>query len=234
MTTRGGNKVNKSNQISTKILVLTAALTAMVVVMQLLGSFIHLGVFSISLVLVPIVIGAAMCGVGVGAWLGFVFGAVVLISGDATAFLVVNPFGTIVTVLVKGTLAGFASGVVYKALSGLCASWKDKNKAAKLTRLDKAKELVFVYLPVFAAAVVCPIVNTGVFLVGCNLFFYSTITEWAMGLGYANAANYMIFGLAGGNFLFELLFNVILSPTIVRVIDIFSVKFQDKGSFVKR
>lgn len=226
--------MNKSNQISTKILVLAAALTAMVVVMQLLGSFIHLGVFSISLVLVPIVIGAAMCGVGVGAWLGFVFGAVVLISGDATAFLVVNPFGTIVTVLVKGTLAGFVSGVVYKALFGLCASWKEKSKSAKWPWLDKAKELMLVYLPVFAAAVVCPVVNTGVFLVGCNLFFYSTIAEWAAGLGYANAANYMIFGLAGGNFLFELLFNVILSPTIVRVIDIFSGKFQDKKFFVKR
>lgn len=226
--------MNKGNQISTRILVLTAALTAMVVVMQLLGSFIHLGIFSISLVLVPIVIGAAMCGVGVGAWLGFVFGMVVLISGDATAFLVVNPFGTIVTVLVKGTLAGFVSGVVYKAVIKACSSLKEKNRTAKWPWLEKAKGLALVYLPVFAAAIVCPMVNTGVFLVGCNLFFYSTIAEWAMGLGYANAANYMIFGLAGGNFLFELLFNVILSPTIVRVIDIFSIKFQDRKSFIKR
>ena len=224
--------MNKSNQISTKILVLSAALTAMVVVMQLLGSFIHLGVFSISLVLVPIVIGAAMCGVGVGAWLGFVFGAVVLISGDATAFLVVNPFGTIVTVLAKGTLAGFASGVVFKALFGLCASLKAKKETTKWPWLYKAKALTLTYLPVFAAAIVCPMVNTGIFLVGCNLFFYSTISEWAIGLGYPNAANYMIFGLAGGNFLFELLFNIILAPTIVRVIDIFSSKFQDKKSFV--
>ena len=30
----------------------------------------------------------------------------------------------------------------------------------------------------------------------------------------------MIFGLVGGNFLFELLFNIILSPVIVRLIKV--------------
>ena len=105
---------NKQN--STQLMVLTAALTAMVVVLQLLGSFIHLGVFSISLVLVPIVIGAATCGIASGVWLGFAFGLTVLISGDAAAFLVVDPFGTVLTVLLKGTLAGLASGFVYSVL----------------------------------------------------------------------------------------------------------------------
>ena len=43
-----------------------AILTAIVIVLQLLGSFIRFGPFSISLVLVPIVIGAALY----GAWAG--------------------------------------------------------------------------------------------------------------------------------------------------------------------
>ena len=90
--------------------------TAIVIVLQLLGSFIKFGTFSVSLVLVPVVIGAALYGAGAGAWLGFVFGVVVLLSGDAAAFLGVNALGTILTVLVKGALAGFLSGVVYKAL----------------------------------------------------------------------------------------------------------------------
>ena len=68
----------------------------------------------ISLVLIPIVIGAATCGPKIGAWLGFVFGIFVLISGDAAAFLSVDIFGTIVTVLLKGTLCGLAAGYVYK------------------------------------------------------------------------------------------------------------------------
>ena len=224
--------MNTSKQISTKLMVLTSALTAMVVVLQLLGSFIHLGPFSISLVLVPIVIGAAICGVGAGAWLGFAFGVVVLISGDAASFLAVNPFGTVLTVLLKGTAAGFVSGLIYRTFVGLCASWKEKFKPTKWPWLDKAKEVTFVYLPVFAAAVICPVVNTGIFLIGCNLFFYDTLSEWALALGFENAAKYMIFGLAGGNFLFELLFNVVLSPTIVKVLDVFAHKFNNRNPSV--
>ena len=87
---QGGILMNTTNKMSTKNLVLGAILTALVILLQFMGSFIKLGPFSISLVLIPIVIGAATCGTGVGAWLGFVFGIVVLISGDAAAFLAVN------------------------------------------------------------------------------------------------------------------------------------------------
>ena len=52
----------KSQAMSTKNLVMYAVLTAIVVVLQLLGAFIKFGPFSISLVLVPIVIGAALLG----------------------------------------------------------------------------------------------------------------------------------------------------------------------------
>lgn len=172
--------------------------TAIVIVLQLLGSFIKFGTFSVSLVLVPVVIGAALYGASAGAWLGFVFGVVVLVSGDAAAFLGVNALGTILTVLVKGALAGFLSGVVYKAL-------ESKNRM----------------LAVVLAAVTCPVVNTGVFLIGCLLFFMETIRVWAdaAGLG-ANVGQFMILGLVGANFIFELLFNAVLSPVIVRLIRI--------------
>lgn len=52
-----------------------AILTAIVIAFQLLGSFIHIGPTSISLVLIPIVIGAVLTGPKGGAFLGFVFGA---------------------------------------------------------------------------------------------------------------------------------------------------------------
>ena len=181
----------------TKTLVLGAVFTALVVILQLMGSFIRFGPFAISLVLVPIVIGAAICGVKIGAWLGFVFGFVVLVSGDAAPFMAIDVFGTILTVLVKGTACGLAAGLVYKALS----------------RYNR-------YLAVVAAAVVCPVVNTGVFLVGCSVFFLKTITEWGVAEGFTNVAAYMFLGLAGGNFLFELASNIVLSPVIVRVLNI--------------
>ena len=188
--------MEKSTQISgTRRLTGMAILTAIVIVLQLLGSFIRFGPFSISLVLVPIVIGAALYGAWAGGWLGFVFGAVVLLSGDAAAFLAVNPAGTIITCLVKGFLAGLCAGLVYNLING-------KNETLAAT----------------AAAVVCPVVNTGVFLIGCKLFFMETISGWAAAMGFENVGTYMIVGLVGLNFLFEMLVNVILSPVIIRLI----------------
>ena len=166
-------------------------LTAVVVVLQLLGSFIHFGPFSISLVLIPIVVGASLYGVLSGAWLGLAFGITVLISGNAAAFLAVNPGGTVVTVLLKGALAGLLAGAVYKAI-------EKKNKV----------------IATIVAAIICPVVNTGIFLIGCRLFFFDTIKTWAAG---TNVFVYMITGLVGFNFLFELGLNIILSPTIVKL-----------------
>ena len=181
----------------TEVLVLGAILTALVIVLQLMGSFIRFGMFSISLVLVPIVIGAAKCGFKIGAWLGFVFGAAVLLSGDAASFLAVNVLGTIVTVLLKGTACGLVAGLIYKLF-------------------EKHNQ----YIAVIAAAIACPVVNTGVFLLGCAVFFLPTITEWGVSAGFSNAASYMFLGLAGGNFLFELATNVILAPVILRVLNL--------------
>ena len=182
----------------TEKLVLAALMTALVVLLQYLGAFVKFGPFSISLVLIPIVSGAATCGAGIGAWLGFVFGVVVLASGDAAAFLAVDVIGTVVTVLVKGTACGLCAGLTYKAL-----------------------EKVNMWVAVIAAALVCPIVNTGVFLIGCFIFFMDTVTTWA---GGTNVGHYMIFGLVGGNFLFEVLFNIILSPGVVRLLNIKKMK----------
>lgn len=182
--------------ISTRTLVGVAIFTAIVFVLQFfLGAFIRFGTFSISLVLIPIVVGAALYGPLWGAWLGFFFGFVVLISGDAAVFLGVNPLGTILTVLVKGALAGFAAGLVFKAL-------EKKN----------------IWVAVICAAIVCPVVNTGIFLLGCLLFFLPTVSGWAEAMGFENVGAYMIVGLVGLNFVFELLFNVVFSPLILRLI----------------
>ena len=90
-------------------------LAAIAAVLQFVGSAIRFGPFSVSLVLIPIVLGAALYGWGMGCWLGLVFGAVVLLSGDAGLFLAADPGGTIVTVLSKGIACG--------AAAGLCCRW---------------------------------------------------------------------------------------------------------------
>lgn len=182
------------NKISTQKLALCSIMTALVIILQFMGAFIHFGPFSVSLVLIPIVIGTATCGAWAGAWLGLIFGIIVLISGDASAFLAVNAPGTIITVLLKGIACGYAAGLVYQLLE----------------RYNR-------YLAVIVAAIICPVVNTGVFLLGCLVFFMDTVTVWA---GGANVAQYMIFGLVGANFLFELGLNIVVSPVIIRLLNI--------------
>lgn len=167
--------------------------TAIIVALQLLAASIKFGPFSITLVLAPIVIGAALYGIGAGAWLGVAFGVSVLISGDAAAFMTINPAGTVVTVLLKGMLAGLVAGSIYKAL-------EKKNKT----------------VAVVLAGIACPIVNTGIFLAGCYLFFQ----EWLVSVFGTTGFATVVTGLVSVNFAVELGINMVLASVIVRVIDI--------------
>lgn len=176
-------------------------LTAVVIVFQFIGASIKFGTFSVSLVLIPIVIGAALGGKNISTWLGFVFSVVVLLSGDAAAFLAIDPFGTIITVIVKGTLAGFVGGIAFEAL-----------------------KKINTYFAVIISAILVPLTNTGVFLIGCRLFFFDTIKEWGTGLGFENVFTYMIVGLVGLNFIFELAINIVLSPSVVGIVKTLSKK----------
>lgn len=170
-------------------------LSAIVIILQYLGSFIRLGPFSVSLVLIPIVVGSALYGVSAGGFLGVVFGLVVLISGDAAAFLAINPIGAVITVLVKGLLCGLAAGCVYLLLR----------------KFGQMKAVI-------VSAIVCPLVNTGVFLICCRIFFMETLASWGRAAGFGdNTAAYMILGLVGGNFLFEVAVNMILCPAVLRI-----------------
>ena len=176
-----------------------AIFTAIIVVLQFVASLLsRFANFPISLVLVPIVVGAAVYGPRAGAWFGGVFGAVVLIavvSGldlGGNILWIANPFLTVLLCLIKGIAAGWAAGLVYTAIA--------KKRP---------------YLGVFAAAVVCPIVNTGIFCLALVLFFRETLVEWA---GGTEVFYYIIFTLVGINFLIEFVINLILCPTVARII----------------
>lgn len=177
-----------------------AILTAIIVVVQIICTFIKFGPFSITLALAPIIIGAAVYGVGTGAMLGGVFGLVVLITGilgwdGGTVMLLmgINPVATVLICIIKGAAAGLAAGAVYAAI-------------AKKSQLGG----------VITAGVVCPVVNTGLFIIGMLAFFFSTISGWAA--GNSSMVQYIIFGLCGGNFIVELATNLLLATAITRII----------------
>ena len=188
----------QKRRMTTRMMTLGAIMTALVIILQLLATFTtFFGPFSTAVALIPIVIGAAMCGIVVGAWLGLVFGAVVLLSGGAALFWTFSIYGTIITVLAKGALCGLAAGLVYRLLE----------------RFNK-------YVAVLGAAIICPIVNTGVFLLGCRIFFMPFADAIAQTVNLTVSGMSVFFALAMANFLFELGMNILLSPVIVRLLNI--------------
>ena len=187
-------KSAKSNRFNANTIIGLGLLTAIVVVMQFISMGLRFGTFSITLTLIPIVVGAALYGWVSGAWLGFVFGVSVLLTGDANAFLAVNIPGTITTVLVKGILAGLCAGLVYELIS-------KKNQIAA----------------VLVSAVVAPVVNTGIFILGSYIFFLDYLSGLAEG---TNLFVFILVALVGINFFIELGTNLVLNPAILQIIRI--------------
>ena len=68
------------------------------------------------------------------------------------------------------------------------------------------------------AAIVCPVVNTGVFLLGCAVFFLDDANGIAEVLGLSVSGMALFWALAVANFLFEVGMNIVLSPVIVRLL----------------
>ena len=188
--------MNSENSVKTRKLVILAVLTAVIVVLQVITQFIKPGFFPITLSLTPIIVGAALCGAGAGAFLGFVFSVMVLLDPATGAFLAVSIPGTVITVLLKGTLAGYIAGLVYRAV-------EKKNQ----------------YAAALCAGIVSPLVNTGIFFIGCLVFFADYCVQVGESVGLSGSVFYMIATVfIGANFFIELAVNVVLSGAVVMLV----------------
>lgn len=192
-----------NNSMKTSKLTGLAIFTAIIVVLQIFATFIKFGPVSITLALAPIIIGAAVYGAGAGAYLGFVLAVVVLLSGllgwdggFVMYLMSISPIGVLLTVLVKSTAAGYLSGVTYRAL---------EKKSEKLASI--------------VSGIVCPVVNTGLFVLGMFVFFFDALSGMATSAG-KNLIAYIIFGLCGINFVIEVVVNMALSSVITHVVHI--------------
>ncbi len=193
--------MRKENFFSAKRITGLAVLLALVIVLQLFGSYIRIGATPLSLVLVPIVLAGILYGPLAGGILGFAFGLVVLLQGifgvDGFTFILFtdHPIWTTLLCLVKGTAAGVAAGWMYKLGS--------KENA---------------YVGTVAAAVTAPIVNTGLFILGALCFLQDTLQ--ANFVNGTTVIYFLVIGCAGVNFLVELAINLIAAPSIYRVIGV--------------
>lgn len=192
----------KDTHSKTLRMVQLALFMALIVAFQLLSCLLsqYLPV-SISLVLIPIVIGGICFGKRAGAFLGAFFGVVCLIIGavgldkGTQALLIINPFTTSVIAILKGAAAGFVSTLLYELFF----------------KLFKGN----VYPSALIAAIFCPVVNTGIFTFAAMIFFKDTLVLWAGGketLWGIFAAVLLI------NFVVEFFLNVVLCPIITVIL----------------
>ena len=188
-------KLNSQQQ---KIFRLTmlAVLTALVLVLQLTGTVIKLpGGTSVSLTLVPIVLGAMIQGPVGGAWLGFMFGLIVYVMGvtgaDTFTFILFSehPLLTAMVCFGKGICAGLFAGLLYKAL----------------IKIDPL-------IATFASAAIAPITNTGLFILGA-LTMSDTLSANFVADG-TTVIYFLVIVCAGINFIFEFILNMVVAPAL--------------------
>ena len=176
-----------------------AILGALVVVLQLFSNYVQFGSVSITLSLIPIVVGAVMYGPLTGFALGALSGILVFVAPSTMALF--WDYGVITTFLVcvlKMALAGFVSGILYKLI------YKINNSIAAIT-----------------ASVIVPIVNTGLFAIAAYLFYYDLLAGFAEG---QNVVAFLFLSFIGINFIIEFFVNTILSTVVIRLTNIDKAK----------
>jgi uncharacterized membrane protein len=178
-----------------------AVLLALVVVLQVALGSITIGAVTLNFTLIPIVLGGILFGSVAGLILGLACGVVVLIQvmlGGSPFYTLIwanDPVVTTLTCLVKSSVAGYLGGLGY-------------------TLLKKKQPIV----AVFVASAIVPIVNTGLFIVGC-LFMFDSVHSLSVVSGQ-NLLVFILVGLVTFNFFIELAINMVFAPAINRIIKI--------------
>ncbi len=185
---------------STRSMVELALMSSIIIVMALtpLG-YIKTPVLSITLLTIPVAVGAIILGPKGGAFLGAVFGATsfaqaVSGAGGMTAILFqTNPLGVTFLCFVPRILEGLLCGLLFQLLHR--------------TNVKKASY--------FIAGISCPVLNTILFMGTVILFFYQTdyIQSLVTSLGVANPLTF-VFALVGIQGVIEAMICGILSGSI--------------------
>jgi len=188
-----------TNSQKIKKLVGMATLTALVVGLQFLSNYVKFGAINITLALIPIAMGAILYGPLAGLFLGAVMGGIVLAAPDTIAvFMPINLPMTIVLCLVKTGVAGLVSGLLFKLFAVIA------NKQDNI----KKKKILFA-IGIIVAALIIPVINTGLFIVGAAIFFSEPFGGTFIGV---------VSAVLTINFLVEFLVSAILSPALVTLV----------------
>ena len=192
MHTRTPRRFHRNN---TQYLVTLAIFAALIVVLQFWGSGIKIGITSLSLVLIPVVLGGLLLGIKAGAILGLFFALVTILCGafglDAfTLYLLqMHPILTVLTCLVKGTAAGFLPPLIHRLLHHR-----------------------FPHLSIIVAAACAPLANTSLFMLGMTTMLGTLSAK------VGDVVYFLFFTILVCNFLVELAVNLVAAPAIYRIV----------------
>lgn len=188
-----------------------SVLTALTVILQLLGNTVKIGIVTLNFSLIPIVLAAILLGVWYGTALGAITGLIILFhcgilgaDGFTNVLFATDPVIISLVCVVKTAAAG--------ALSALLFKWLIRYNGFAAT--------------VVAAGIV-PIINSGIFILGMLCIIPSLENAGFLAEG-ANAFAVIVIGFVGLNFVFEFALNIIVAPALYRVI-----KIVDRSVFKK-
>ena len=197
-----------TNSQQIKRLVGLATLTSLVVGLQFLSNYVTFGSISITLALIPVAMGAILYGPIAGFFLGAIMGVIAMVSPSTLAlFMPYNPVATVFLCILKTGIAGLVSGLLFKLFSSI---------AKKQTETSKKKALFAA--GIIVAAIVVPVINTGIFIFGAWIFFVDVTINGDLVFGGSFAG--IITAVLTTNFLVEFLVSAVLSPALVTLVQV--------------
>lgn len=183
----------------------------LIAVMVIMGftpiGIIQMGIFTITLLGIPVAIAACIFGPYFGALIGLVWGLISLIQGvtgmdpSGTLLLAYSPIGLVVTCIVPRVLTGYLAGLIYK----LNTKWDKKGRINSLI----TSGLVTIF-------------NTLFFMTSyVSFFYYSDLFQdtaanisAAYGVNGLNPVLFIVFAV-GLNFVVELCVNIVVGSAAV-------------------
>ena len=163
--------------------------------------YLKIGPFSMTLLLIPVAVGAIVLGPGAGLFLGTLFGLTSMVQcfgmdPFGTALMTANPIGMIITTLVTRMLMGWLCGLIFKAFD------RPQKPALRITGT-------------FVASLSSAVLNTILFLSMLTVFFLhdptfvetfgisdfgfsAVIVTFAVGLGLQALFEALITAAVGG------------------------------------
>lgn len=187
-----------------------ALLIAIIVILNLtpLGYIKTMGL-SITLVGIPVIVGAIVLGPVAGAILGGVFGITSFIQcfgfePFGTMLFGINPVFTFIVCMVPRILMGGVTGLIFKAIK----------------RVDKTKGISFAVSGLFGS-----LLNTVLFMSALMLFFYRTpqLQQLSTDLGATNVFA-LVLVMVGFNIVAEAILGLIIGGGIAKAIDTYNTK----------